>query len=93
MRWLEAAAGRISIVSPLVATESLWGVLLAALLLLLACKGIAYGLSMSSFRGGPVFPAMFLGAAGGIAASHLPGLPLVPAALGLRSLKAADDAV
>jgi H+/Cl- antiporter ClcA len=49
----------------------------AALLLLLACKGIAYGASLSGFRGGPTFPAMFLGAAGGIALSHLPGLPLV----------------
>src|ERR1035437_4790954 len=36
-----------------------------ALLLLLACKGLAYGASLSSFRGGPTFPAMFLGAAGG----------------------------
>jgi hypothetical protein len=48
-----------------------------ALLLLLACKGIAYGASLSGFRGGPTFPAMFLGAAGGIALSHLPGLPLI----------------
>jgi hypothetical protein len=48
-----------------------------ALLLLMACKGLAYGVSLSSFRGGPVFPAMFLGAAGGIALSHLPGLPVV----------------
>ena len=51
-----------------------------ALLLLIACKGLAYSLSLSSFRGGPVFPAMFLGAAAGIAASHLPGLEFVPAA-------------
>ena len=49
------------------------------LLLLILCKGLAYALSLSSFRGGPVFPAMFIGAAGGIAASHLPGLELVPA--------------
>ncbi|WP_214368823.1 chloride channel protein [Pseudonocardia sp. H11422] len=48
-----------------------------ALLLLLACKGLAYSVSLAGFRGGPVFPAMFLGAAGGIALSHLPGLPLV----------------
>jgi H+/Cl- antiporter ClcA len=48
-----------------------------ALLLLLVCKGVAYSASMSSFRGGPVFPAMFIGAAGGIVMSHLPGLPLV----------------
>ena len=46
-------------------------------LLLLACKGLAYGMSLSSFRGGPTFPALFLGAAGGVALSHLPGLPLV----------------
>ena len=48
-----------------------------ALLLLLVCKGIAYGASLSSFRGGPTFPGMFLGAVGGVALSHLPGLPLV----------------
>jgi hypothetical protein len=33
--------------------------------------------SLSGFRGGPTFPAMFLGAVGGVALSHLPGLPLV----------------
>src|SRR5580704_8440862 len=49
----------------------------AALLLLIACKGLAYGVSLSSFRGGPTFPAMFLGAVGGVALSHLPGLPMV----------------
>jgi H+/Cl- antiporter ClcA len=48
-----------------------------ALLLLIACKGIAYGVSLSGFRGGPTFPAMFIGAVGGVALSHLPGLPLV----------------
>jgi H+/Cl- antiporter ClcA len=59
----------------------------AALLLLLACKGLAYGVSMSGFRGGPTFPAMFIGAAGGMAMSHLPGLPLVPAvAMGIGAM-------
>ena len=48
-----------------------------ALLLLMACKGLAYGASLSGFRGGPTFPALFIGAAGGVALSHLPGLPLV----------------
>jgi hypothetical protein len=58
-----------------------------ALLLLLACKGLAYGASLSSFRGGPTFPALFLGAAGGIALSHLPGLPLVPGvAMGIGAM-------
>ena len=46
-------------------------------MLLLACKSLAYGVSLSSFRGGPIFPALFIGAAGGMALSHLPGLPLV----------------
>jgi H+/Cl- antiporter ClcA len=60
-----------------------------ALLLLLACKGLAYGASLSSFRGGPTFPAMFLGAAGGIALSHLPGLPLIDGvAMGIGAMTA-----
>ncbi|MEV6164597.1 chloride channel protein [Streptomyces sp. NPDC052052] len=52
------------------------GYSVAALLLLALCKALAYGASLSSFRGGPVFPAMFVGAAGGIALSHLPGVGL-----------------
>jgi hypothetical protein len=55
------------------------GYSVGALLLLVACKGLAYSASLSGFRGGPVFPAMFLGTAGGMAMSHLPGLSLVPA--------------
>lgn len=30
---------------------------------------------MGSFRGGPVFPAIFLGTSGGLLASYLPGFP------------------
>ena len=61
-----------------------------ALLLLLACKGLAYGVSLSSFRGGPVFPALFIGTVGGAAMSHLPGLPLVPAiAMGIGAMAVA----
>ena len=48
-----------------------------ALVLVLVCKGLAYGVSLGHFRGGPVFAAMYLGAAGGVAMSHLPGLPMV----------------
>src|SRR4029077_6940986 len=48
-----------------------------ALVLLMVCKGVAYAASLSPFRGGPTFPGMFIGAAGGIALSHLPGLPMI----------------
>jgi H+/Cl- antiporter ClcA len=62
----------------LVSHASEWSV--GALLLVVVCKSLAYALSLSSFRGGPVFPALFIGAAAGVAASHLPGLDLIPAA-------------
>src|SRR5271169_1169636 len=64
-----------SALGPLIAHSASYTI--GALLLLLACKSLAYGVSLSSFRGGPTFPALFVGAAGGIALSHLPGLPLV----------------
>jgi H+/Cl- antiporter ClcA len=58
-----------------------------ALVLLVVCKGVAYGISLSGFRGGPVFPAMFIGAAAGVAASHLPGMSLVPGvAMGIGAM-------
>ncbi len=61
-----------------------------ALVMLVVCKSMAYSLSLSSFRGGPVFPGMFIGAAGGIALSHLPGLPLVAgAAMGIGAMTVA----
>ncbi|MCU1404521.1 MAG: chloride channel protein [Aeromicrobium sp.] len=50
-----------------------------ALLLLAGCKTLVYGLSLSAFRGGPVFPAIFIGAVLGIAASGLPGMAMTPA--------------
>jgi len=61
--------------APLIHTAADWSVW--ALLLLMACKGLAYAASLSSFRGGPTFPGMFIGAAGGIALSHAPGLPMI----------------
>ena len=48
---------------------------MGALLLLLLCKGLAYAISLGAFRGAPIFPSMFIGAAGGIALSHIGGLP------------------
>ena len=61
-----------------------------ALVLLIVCKGLAYSACLSSFRGGPIFPGMFLGAAGGIALAHLPGLPTIAgAAMGIGAMTAA----
>jgi H+/Cl- antiporter ClcA len=61
-----------------------------AIALLLACKWLAYGLSLGSFRGGPIFPGMFIGATGGLLMSHLPGLPLVAAvAMGIGAMSTA----
>ena len=52
---------------------------LSALALLIGFKGLAWGLSLSGFRGGPTFPALFLGAAGGLMAARLPGFEVTPA--------------
>ena len=59
---------------------------LAALAWLIIFKGLAYGLSLGCYRGGPTFPALYLGAAAGIMCSHLPGFPLsaaVPVGMGV----------
>jgi H+/Cl- antiporter ClcA len=58
----------------LVSGAATWS--LSALALLIVFKGLAYAISLGSFRGGPTFPAMFLGAAAGIMASHLPDFPV-----------------
>lgn len=62
---------------PLVENAGTWSV--GALALLLGFKGLAYGISLGGFRGGPVFPAMFLGAAAGLIAAELPGFAVAPA--------------
>jgi hypothetical protein len=46
---------------------------LSTLALLLVFKGLAWSVSLGNFRGGPTFPAIFLGVVGGLMASHLPG--------------------
>jgi H+/Cl- antiporter ClcA len=73
---------------PDVVTEGSAGVLL----LLVLAKGLAYALSLGAgFRGGPVFPAIALGAALGVAAADLlPGLETTPAlAAGMAAAAAA----
>jgi Voltage gated chloride channel len=72
----------------LVAQAGTWSI--AALVWLILFKGLAYSLCLGSFRGGPTFPAVFLGAAGGLMAAHLPGFSLTPAvAVGLGAATAA----
>ena len=67
--------------------EGAAGWTIGALILLAVCKGLAYSLALSSYRGGPTFPGMFIGAVGGIALSHLPGLPMVAgAAMGVGAM-------
>ena len=62
---------------PAIVAEGSAGVLA----LLVVTKGLAYGLSLGAgFRGGPIFPAIAIGAAIGVlAADVLPGLEATPA--------------
>ncbi len=74
--------------APLIDDAASWTV--GALLLLVLCKGLAYAAALSGFRGGPVFPGMFIGAVGGIALSSLPGLPMIAgAAMGIGAMTCA----
>jgi H+/Cl- antiporter ClcA len=58
-----------------------------ALLLVIVCKGLAYALSLSAFRGGPIFPSLFIGGALGVLAAELPGMSLVPGlAIGIGAM-------
>ena len=61
----------------LVSAAGSWG--LGALGLLVLLKGLAWAVSLACFRGGPTFPAMYLGAAAGVMAAQLPGYDLTPA--------------
>jgi H+/Cl- antiporter ClcA len=45
------------------------------LVAVLVFKGLAWSVSLGSFRGGPTFPAMFLGLVGGLLVAKLFGLP------------------
>jgi hypothetical protein len=68
----EAALSGQATLGQLAADPHSWPV--SALVLLVLFKGLAWGVSLGSLRGGPIFPAILLGAAAGIAASGLPGL-------------------
>ena len=75
-------------ISPLVAHAADWTT--GALVALIACKGLAYALSLGSFRGGPVFPALLLGTAIGLLVDGLPDFGTTPAvAVGIGAATAA----
>jgi Voltage gated chloride channel len=58
-----------------------------ALVWLVLFKGLGYLVSLGAFRGGPTFPGMLIGAAGGMALSHLWGLPTIAgAAMGIGAM-------
>ena len=73
----EAALSGESTLASLAQDPHAWPV--GALIAVLAFKGLAYALCLGSLRGGPVFPALFLGGAAGVLLAPLPGLGLVPA--------------
>uniref|UniRef100_A0AAU3HYX2 Chloride channel protein n=1 Tax=Streptomyces sp. NBC_01393 TaxID=2903851 RepID=A0AAU3HYX2_9ACTN len=77
-----------STIGPLLADHATYS--LGTLLLLVLFKSLAYSASLSAFRGGPVFPSLFVGGAGGLAMSHLPGLDATTGfALGMGALSVA----
>ncbi|SKC71673.1 chloride channel protein [Krasilnikoviella flava] len=77
-----------ALLGTLAADPEAWG--LGALAALLLLKGLGYGISLGSLRGGPIFPAVLLGAAAGVLVGGLPGFGAVPAlAAGMAAATAA----
>ncbi|MFI9804010.1 chloride channel protein [Streptomyces sp. NPDC052301] len=66
--------------SELAADPHAWSV--GALVALVLCKAVAWGICLGSMRGGPIFPSVLLGSATALACAGLPGLGVTPA-LGL----------
>lgn len=84
----EAALSGQATLAGLAADPHAWPV--DALLLLVVLKGLGWALSLGSLRGGPIFPAVMLGAALGVACGGLPDFGVVPAmAAGLTASAAA----
>lgn len=84
----EVALSGQATLSQLASNPHAWSV--GALVAVLLCKGAAYTLCLGSLRGGPVFPALFLGGAAGALLAPLPGFGLVPAmAAGMAAAAAA----
>ncbi|MGW3860899.1 chloride channel protein [Streptomyces sp. NPDC005047] len=84
----EAALSGQAALAQLAADPHAWPV--GALIALVACKGLAWGIALGSLRGGPIFPSVLLGTATAMACSGLPGFGVTPAlALGIAAAAAA----
>ncbi|WP_055586795.1 chloride channel protein [Peterkaempfera griseoplana] len=71
-----ALSGQTTLVT-LARDPHVWAV--STLVLLLLFKGVGWAISLGSFRGGPIFPSVLMGAALGVACSGLPGFGALPA--------------
>lgn len=67
----QEAFGQLFAEAPTLATSTLVG--------LFVFKALAWGLSLGAFRGGPTFPAIFLGVVAGLVLGDLPGYAETPA--------------
>ncbi|MEW2082432.1 chloride channel protein [Streptomyces sp. NPDC005283] len=72
----DVASSGQSMLTGLATDPHAWGV--GALIAVILCKGAAYAFCLGSLRGGPIFPALFLGGAIGVLLAPLPGLGVVP---------------
>lgn len=84
----EAALSGQATLGALAADPAAWPI--GALLALVLCKTLGWGIALGSLRGGPIFPAILIGAALGVACAPLPGLGTASAlAAGLAASGAA----
>ncbi|MFE7407565.1 chloride channel protein [Isoptericola sp. NPDC057559] len=85
---MDVALSGQDLLAPLASDPAAWGA--GALVALLAFKGVAYAVSLGTLRGGPIFPAVLLGAATGVLVAELPGYGAVPGlAAGMAAATAA----
>ncbi|ARP74577.1 chloride channel core [Streptomyces pluripotens] len=78
----EAALSGQAGLAQLAADPRSWPV--GALIALVLCKGIAWGICLGCLRGGPIFPSLLVGTATAVACAGLPGFGDTPAlALGI----------
>ncbi|WP_405806713.1 chloride channel protein [Streptomyces sp. NBC_00210] len=73
---VDVASSGQDTLTTMAADPQAWGV--GALIAVLVFKAAAYSLCLGSLRGGPIFPALFLGGAAGLLLAPLPGLGVVP---------------